>query len=149
MNNNNPLTPQQRRFAQYYAQSLDPTKSAIKAGYKAVSAKEKAIELLKKPKVLAEIHAQIDFLANALIVNNAYIVKKLLQIISNTSEFEPIVDKSGTPTGANKLRDAAVALRAIDCLSKFYLKETGENSAPESENGVRIMCIENLNDEKI
>ena len=47
MNNNNPLTPQQRRFAQYYAQSLDPIKSAIKAGYKTVSAKEKAMLILE------------------------------------------------------------------------------------------------------
>jgi len=149
MNNKKPLTPHQKRFAYNYAQSLDPTKSAVNAGYKATTAKERANELLKNPQILDEIHAQIDFAAKTLRINSAFIVKKLLQIISNTSEIEPIVDKSGVPTGANKLRDAAVALRAVDCLSKLFLKESDETPLPISENGVRIMCIENLNDEKI
>ena len=149
MSKKNPLTQQQRRFARIYAQTLDPAKSAIKAGYKATSAGEKSIELLSNPAILDEIHAQIDFQAKTLRINNAFIVKKLLQIISSTSEIEPVFDKAGNPTGANKLRDASVALRAVDCLFRTFAKETGETPANTAENAVRIMCIENLNEDKI
>ena len=84
MNKKIQLTQQQRRFAQNYAQTLDATKSAINAGYKATTAENKANELLRNPAIIAEIHAHIEDCANSLRINNPYIIKKLLQIITST-----------------------------------------------------------------
>ena len=148
MNNKNQLTQQQRRFAANYAQTLDPIKSALDAGYKRNSAKSRANELLKNPRVILEINAQIDFLASTFQITNAFIVKKLLQIISATSESEVITDKNGNPTGGIKLKDPAVALRAVDCLFKLFCRESTEQTAQIADS-VRVMCIENLNEEKI
>ena len=143
------LTQQQKRFVANYIKSLDATKSAVEAGYKTETAKQKAQELLKNPQIIAQIHYQIESESNSLNINNAYIVKKLLQIINSTSQEEALMDKTGVPTGQTKLKDAAVALRAVDILAKFTSPQKAEYSSISDNSGIKIMCIENLDDSKI
>ena len=76
-------------------------------------------------------------------------MKQLLQIITFSSEKEPILDKSGEPTGFSRLRDAAVALRALDSLARIYERQKSETASSIDSEGVRIMCIENLDENKI
>lgn len=143
------LTPQQRRFICEYANSLNADKAAQKAGYKSETAKAKIKELLQDPLITAEIHAEIEKTASTLNVSVAFIVKKLLQIITFSSEKEAVLDKTGEPTGAQRLRDAAVALRALDSLARIYERQKDETSATIDSQSVRIMCIENLDENKI
>ena len=143
------LTPQQRRFINEYAASLNTEKAAEKAGYKPENVKARIKELLSDPIVIAEIHAEIEKTAISLNVCNAFIVKKLLQIITFSSEKEAILDKSGEPTGFYRLRDAAVALRALDSLTRIFERQKAETSPLADSSGVKIMCIENLDESKI
>lgn len=197
------LTQQQRRFVNNYIDTLDPTKSAINAGYHAATAKTKARELLSNPAIIAEIHAQAEKSALSLNIPNAFIVKKLLQIINSAFVFDDVpadganaqcaqvsdglgdkknrAERSGTKIvkashaqtstsrgdsgddcqdkggalnsgaqlGGLKLKDASVALRAVDILSKFITNKSPENPLDATNNSVRIMCIENLNEDKI
>ena len=76
-------------------------------------------------------------------------MKKLLQIITFSSEKEAVLDKTGEPTWAQRLRDAAVALRALDSLTRIYERQKDETSATIDPQSVRIMCIENLDENKI
>ncbi len=199
MSSKSRLTLQQRRFVNNYIDTLDPTKSALNAGYHAATAKSKARELLSNPAIIAEIHAQAEKSALSLNVPNAFIVKKLLQIINSAFIFDDDIieaenthgeelsgslndkkigaegsgakcgttsharnsanrcgsqDKgctgtSGAQLGGLKLKDASVALRAVDLLSKFITNKTAENPLDATNNSVRIMCIENLNEDKI
>lgn len=149
MKKKKPLTPQQRRFISEYATDLDASKAAQKAGYKSDTAHLRAKELLQNPIISAEIHAEIEKTAQTLNVSPAFIVKKLLQIIKISSTEEPILDKTGTPTGLNRLHDGAVALRALDSLIRFFERQKSETRTEIGSENVRIMCIENLDDAKI
>ena len=149
MNAKTLLTPQQQLFVENYIETLDAVLSVEKAGYKSVSAKKKASELLSNPKILAEIHSQVEKCTNSLNVTQAFIVKKLLQIISVSAQTEAVIDKAGNRTGSNKLHDATTALRAVDILSRYFERKKPENTKCESEDGVKIMCIENLCEDKI
>ena len=79
-------------------------------------------------------------------MTKSFIVKKLLQIVANTTLEESVLDKNGSPTGQIKLKDPAVALRALDALAKCFLPAQPQ---PAEDNGVRLMFIENLDDSKI
>lgn len=144
-----PLTQQQQRFVKNYIETLDATKSALNAGYSAATAKTKAIELLKNPAILAEIHANIESSAQTLKISDAYIVKKLLQIINSTYE-EPQPQAINASIGVKtRFKDVSVALRAVDILAKITERQKGENTCSKPDNGIRVMCIENLNEDKI
>lgn len=139
-----PLTPSQLRFVDAYIETLDPLKSAATAGYSKDTLKDRAKELLKNPRVLAKIHERIEQLPAALRVNKAFIVKKLLDIVSSASSPEEIFDKQGNPSGS-KIKDAATALRALDALARCCAK----NGEIQQSSDVRVLCIENLNDSKL
>ena len=134
---------------QYYIESLDALKSAQKAGYKTISTKLSAEKLLLNKNIMAEIHARIELAEKTLDISQAYIIKKLLQIITKSSEIEPLTDKNGNLIGGSKLKDPTATLRAIDLLAKFVLKEKPETLSASDIEQTRIFCIENLNDNKI
>ena len=146
MTNDSTLTALQSKFIDEYIKTLNPRQSAINAGYSKSNAAYRAAELLKNPRIVAEIHARIESLPDSLVVTKSFIVKKLLQIVAHTAVEEAVTDKNGAPTGQVRLKDAAVALRALDMLAKCYVPEPTQN--PDGD-GVRLMFIENLDEEKI
>lgn len=143
------LTQQQRRFVKNYAETLDAVKSATDAGYSTSSIKTKAAELLKNPIILDEIHATIEKSAQSLKISDAYIIKKLLQIINSTSEEPQTTTGNEVSSTKTKFKDASVALRAVDILAKIMERQKADNAPSTSENNARVICIENLNEDKI
>lgn len=142
----NPLTPQQSRFVDAYIQSLDPLCAARRAGYAKSGIHSRARELLFNPKIIAEIYRRIDQNSSTLQVSRAFIVKRLLDIIDTAGAHEPVLDRSGEPTGQLKIRDASVALRAIEALSKHFPLSAEK---PAQNPDVQVVCVENLDDTKI
>lgn len=143
------LTQQQRRFVKNYAETLDAVKSATDAGYSTSGIKTKAAELLKNPIILDEIHATIEKSAQSLKISDAYIIKKLLQIINSTSEEPQTTTGNEVSSTKTKFKDASVALRAVDILAKIMERQKADNAPSTSENNARVICIENLNEDKI
>lgn len=143
------LTQQQRRFVKNYAETLDAVKSATEAGYSPSGIKTKAAELLKNPVVLNEIHATIEKSAHTLKISDAYIIKKLLQIINSTSEEPQTTTGNEVSSTKTKFKDASVALRAVDILAKIMERQKADNAPSTGENNARVICIENLNEDKI
>ena len=143
------LTQQQRRFVKNYAETLDAVKSATDAGYSTSGIKTKAAELLKNPIILDEIHATIEKSAQSLKISDAYIIKKLLQIINSTSEEPQTTTDNEVSSTKTKFKDASVALRAVDILAKIMERQKADNAPSTSENNARVICIENLNEDKI
>lgn len=142
------LTLQQARFVDAYLETLDPVLSARRAGYSKSGLVMRAHALLSNPKILAELNSRLTQHAKTLKVTKGFIVKNLLAIIENTAAIEPVLDKSGAPTGQTKLKDASVALRALESLAKHSLaadsiQETAASASPQ------IICVENLDDNKI
>ncbi len=145
----NLLTLKQHRFVKNYAETLDAVKAATEAGYSTTRIKTKAAELLKNPVILDEIHATIENSALTLKISDAYIVKKLLQIINSTTEEPQTSARSEYSPTNTKFKDASIALRAVDILAKVMERQKADNKPSTGENNARVICIENLNEDKI
>ena len=143
----NELSTQQKAFVNSFLETVNPTESALKAGYKQSDAKRRAKELLSNPKIINTLNAKIDESAQSFVVHKCFFVKKLLEIIDSTTRQEDVLDRSGAPTGKKKLSDAGAALRALDAL--FRCIETERSAAASVQDTMKIMCIENLDDAKI
>jgi len=145
LNNSDGLSTQQKKFITYFLKSMNPTQSAINAGYSKASAKKTADNLLSNPVIIAEINSRLKQQASSLRVKKLYVVKKLLDIIEFSLSEEDILDKEGNKTGKTKLRDTTAGLRALESLSKYLsLGASADEQAEEKSS-----FIENINFKKI
>lgn len=132
--NERPITTQQRRFLTEYAESLDARNAALKAGYTAKSALLQARELLGREKYLRALEEIIAQKVTALEVCPAFIVKKYLQLVSWASGDGTVPE------------DAPILLRALDGLCKHLSR--GDFDAGGAEESMLTRII-GLNQEKI
>ena len=144
MKKSDELSTLQKKFVTYFLKTMNPTKSAINAGYSKSGAKKTAEYLLSNPVIIAEINSRLKAQASSLRVEKLYVVKKLLDIIEFSLSEEDILDKDGNKTGKTKLRDTSAGLRALESLTK-YLSLGASDSAPDDSPSF----IENINLKKI
>ena len=151
MDHDNKLSTMQIAFVNAFIDSVNPTQSAIKAGYSANDAKRRARELLQNPKIVEAINAKIEQSAQSFAVCKCFFVKKLLEIIDSTTRQEDVLDRSGNPTGKLKLNDAGAALRALDALARCFEDRRGANvsQSQPTQDISAVLCIENLDENKI
>ena len=147
---NQKLTPQQSRFVLEFAELLEPKTAALRAGYRPKDAARRAQELLNNPRIIDELYRVIESCATKLLPNRAFFTKKLLDIIAYASLADP--QHGGKPV------DPTLALRALDLLSKYCREASSDGSkskpASETDNAeqgpdIRVLCIENLDENKI
>ncbi|MCI5824526.1 MAG: terminase small subunit [Candidatus Gastranaerophilales bacterium] len=160
------LTNIQKKFIKIYIDTLNPTKSAIEAGYCEKNASSVAQMLLDKEDIINEINTLLSSQTKTLNISKAYIVKKLVDIIENSlndDSFEvdsyesansSIRHKTNTKI-AKKQKDVAIALKALEnlckqlgfssCNSKFEDKDDNcdETLSPQ------INIINNLDETKL
>ena len=116
------LSPKQRAFINAY--SAGPTKgnatqSALKAGYATTSAYMRGAELVKHSQVITALaEAQRD-LAQSEAVNRAWVIAKLVTVVTRSLQEISVLDRDGEPTGEYRF-DAGGATGALKLIGQHY-----------------------------
>lgn len=111
------LSAKQAAFVQEYPVDLNGKRAAIRAGYSAKTAAEKAYQLLRDPKVRAAIDAALEERRKRVNVDQDWVILRLVDISDSCMEGTPILDEQGNETGRTKI-DAAGANRATELIGK-------------------------------
>lgn len=128
------LTNKQELFIQYYMISLNATDAAIKAGYKAKTAKEIGYENLTKPHIRSGIDSRLTKRAQDNGITADYVLSSLKSIAERCQQQEPVRDKQGKETGEYKF-DSGGANKSLELLGK-YLKLFTEKIETSGETTV-------------
>ena len=87
------LTRKMERFAQEYVTDLNGTQAAIRAGYSPKTAKSKASDLLKDPRVQAAVEARLQELAERAKMTQEQVFQELVKVakadMSTFAEWGP------------------------------------------------------------
>lgn len=157
------LTNVQKKFIKFYIDTLNPTKSAIDAGYCEKNAPSVAQMLLDNQAIIDEINSILSSQTKTLNISKAYIVKKLVDIIENSlndSSYEDNFDEhlSASNRGKNgtkalkKQKDVAVALKALENLCKqldFSAHQAKNEEYNDDFSSPNINIINNLDENKL
>lgn len=74
------LTPQQRRFVEEYMKDLNATHAAVRAGYSKKTAGVQGHDLLKRPKIAAEVKKRMDARSRQNEITADRVLKELARI---------------------------------------------------------------------
>ena len=111
-------TPRQMRFVLEYCVSLNSTSAAIAAGYSEKSAMAQGCQLMKNPKVAAEIAKRMGKVYGKLEIN----AEKVLNEIARLAFFDPrkLFESDGGPKQLHELDDdTAMAVAGFEFIELF------------------------------
>jgi phage terminase small subunit len=111
------LTPKQQLFIEYYIVSMNATESAIKAGYSEKTANVVGYENLTKPYIKDAINKALENRVQEHKLTAEYVLTSLQNVADRCMQKEPILDKSGQPTGEYRF-DSSGANKALELLGK-------------------------------
>ena len=138
------LTRKMERFAQEYVTDLNGTQAAIRAGYSPKTAKSKASDLLKDPRVQAAVEARLQELAERAKMTQEQVFQELVKVakadMSTFAEWGPggvvLKDSKGlrpedtaavaeisqtvTEAGGTKRIRLHDKLKALEMLSRYF-----------------------------
>lgn len=119
------ISEQQKRFADYYIETANVEKSALKAGYSKTYARSQSYKLLANIGVKAYIDERIEQLASDRVANAKEVIEYLTSVLRGTSESELVVIE-GTGMGESEAKhllkrpDEKERLKAAELLGKRY-----------------------------
>lgn len=111
------ITPRIARFIDYYVIDPNGAQAAIKAGYKAKTAKNAASRLLTFVNVREEIDKRQAIVSAKLLVTAEEVIKTLREVRDRCMEHVEAMDKDGNGVGVF-LFDANNAIKASEALGK-------------------------------
>lgn len=91
----NPLTEQQKLFAEEFAKDFKKRDAAIRAGYAEKSAHVAANRLLNNDKILELVNRYVNERKKKNELNFQYVIDKIMETIERCSELQPITDFFG------------------------------------------------------
>lgn len=113
------LNPRQKAFARQYVTDHNATRAAKAAGYSEKSAHTQAHDLLKNPKVIAEI-ARLETESHAgLKITKEMILAGLLKIATVGAEERPVYNRHGEPIGVKPV-DLRASQSAWETIGKHF-----------------------------
>ena len=161
------LTPRQAQFVAEYVKDGNATQAAIRAGYAEGSAAVTGSQLLRHPKVAAELHnvqskaiqrAQVTLATEAAIASAQWIIEKSVEVVNAGLAASPVRDREGkvilvetqdgemVPAGWDAFNLAA-ANGALKLLSQRYPGEFSPESG--TGDGARHLHLHGLTDEQL
>jgi phage terminase small subunit len=111
------LNDKQRQFVREYLIDLNATQAAIRCGYSAKTAKVQGSRLLTNVAVQAAIQIAKAERAARKVIDQDYVLDVIQSTIDRCRQAEPVLDKTGQPTGEYKF-DASAVLKGAELLGR-------------------------------
>lgn len=127
-----PFTPREERFIDEYLIDLDRERAVVAAGYNAKNARSQAYQLLKRPRIAAEVKRRGELIAGKL----------------NLTAESVLRDIDRIATKAENAREFGAAMRGRELLGKHLkmfsdrVEHTGANGGPMEFTEVRRTIID-------
>lgn len=131
------MTPKMVKFVNEYLIDLNATQAAKRAGYSEDTAAKIGWENLQKPEIQAYMEVRRKEIADAAVISAEWVIQKLTEVVSKSSQGEPVLDREGYPTGEWKY-DSMGVNKALDLIGKHLgmyttkvdVTSKGESMAP-------------------
>lgn len=116
------LNDRQQRFAEEYLVDLNGRRAAIRAGYASNSAEVQASQLLRNPKVAAEVDRLMAERAGRVRISQDHVVLELIPLVmSNMADYA-----EATEGGAARLKLGELDRRGWGAIHEITVEETTE-----------------------
>lgn len=133
------------QFASLIALGQNPASAYSSCGYSSKGAGQSANRLLQKPEVSARVKelkvAVSERQVEKTLVNRAWLMQTLRQIVDRAMQFEPERDRHGNPSGQYKY-DPATAIKAVELMGRelgvFQKKDESSGAVPLAEAKARL-----------
>ena len=164
------LTSKQQRFVAEYAVDLNATQAAIRAGYAQSSAHVTGSQLLRHPKVSAELtkvhskaieRAQVSLATEAAVASAAWIVEQAVKVIEIGMATVPVKGRDGkvisrteTDEDGNEIEvpefyeahNLAAVNGALKLLAQRHPGEFAPEAGSEEQQGARHLHLHGLSE---
>ena len=138
------LTEKQKRFIDYYIETLNATEAAIRAGYSEKTARSIGAENLRKPDIKKYIDDRLKELEDKRIAKAEEVLEHLTAAIRGEIEEEVVVVVGNRARKVKKQISARERIKAAELLGKRYALFTEKVNV---EGSMGVVIVDDIEEE--